>query len=146
MAAAAPTASAGLTALGVCPPKPYHWLLLSAAIFVLYLTVLHPWLMNWGTTGEERARAWDHGGVAHRQQRGALLRAAPAANVATGLFGSPLHYDEKDKAIGVKASVGTARNWQRMCWISFSVSGKPTSWPPAPRPRPTGSCFLKCEA
>ena len=37
--------------------RPAYFLLLSAAIFVFYLTILHPWLMQWGATAAEQQMA-----------------------------------------------------------------------------------------
>ena len=37
--------------------RPAYFLLLSAAIFVFYLTILHPWLMQWGATIAEQQMA-----------------------------------------------------------------------------------------
>src|SRR3954471_19521563 len=46
-----------LEAAGGQACRPLPALLVFAALWALYLLVLHPWLMNWGATPEERVMA-----------------------------------------------------------------------------------------
>jgi len=43
-----------MNVLGTRIVRPHSFLLVSAAIFALYLAVLHPWLMTWGATAQEQ--------------------------------------------------------------------------------------------